>query len=521
MIGLLRLLVEINVLLVVAYVLAHAGAGWSWRHRLRFAQALFALAFVFPLAARAVPHGALPLPTVQVWSGDTLGSGTGGSWSHIAPAARLGGRPSFDVGLLVEVALALAAAVAVGRLSWLAWRVVRLRRSLEALPSIRRLGRVAVVAARDGAVPFSAWLFGRAYVVVPESLLVDGGRYAIAVRHELAHHRHRDTLWVHLFEIGRALAWWNPVSHRWARRFTELMELACDEALIQRRKVDALAYSRCLLEIARSVVTAEVATTGMAGMTHESFLKRRIEMLLAPRTFGRRAAVVIPLAATLALAAAAFAVEGPGKHRALGLEEARALAARALAPDFPVVMNDRVLDRLNRLVGTPEGRAFLAGALARMPEHRPGIERQLAEAGMPASLVAVVLVESGFRNNAGLPTEPTIAPGQRGAGLWMFIPQTAMRYGLTVDPERGIDERLDVPKETDAAIAYLGDLHRQFRDWHLALAAYNEGERHVAQAIAEGGARNAFVLAEQGRLNDYVATVMAGAVVLANPEILD
>ena len=244
-------------------------------------------------------------------------------------------------------------------------------------------------------------------------------------------------------------------------------------------------------------------------------------MLLAPRTFRRRVAVLVPVAAILTLTTAAFAVEGPGKHRALGLDEARALAARALAPDFPVVVNDRVLDRLNRLVGTPQGREFLAGAFARMIEHRTAIERQLAAAGSPQTLLAVVLVESGVRNNVGIPTEPTIAPGQHGAGLWMFIPQTAMRYGLTVDPARGIDERLDVAKETDAAIAYLGDLHRQFQDWHLALAAYNEGERHVAQAIAEGGARNAFVLADQGRLNDYVATVMAGAVVLANPEIVD
>jgi soluble lytic murein transglycosylase-like protein len=78
-----------------------------------------------------------------------------------------------------------------------------------------------------------------------------------------------------------------------------------------------------------------------------------------------------------------------------------------------------------------------------------------------------------------------------------------------------------VAKETDAAIAYFGDLYRQFGDWNLALAAYNQGERHVAQAIEHGGARDALALAEQGQLNDYVATVLAGVVVLGNPEIVD
>ncbi len=159
-------------------------------------------------------------------------------------------------------------------------------------------------------------------------------------------------------------------------------------------------------------------------------------------------------------------------------------------------------------------------ALQRMPDYRPAIERRLAENGMPASLVAVALVESGFRNDDGLPREPTLVPDMRGAGIWMFVPATARRYGLSVDPSRGIDERLDVAKETDAAITYLGFLRRQFGDWHLALAAYNQGESHVARAIGETGSRDPFALAKQGHLNDYVSTVMAGVVILANPEIV-
>ena len=79
-------------------------------------------------------------------------------------------------------------------------------------------------------------------------------------------------------------------------------------------------------------------------------------------------------------------------------------------------------------------------------------------------MVAVALVESGFRSDVGLPTEPTIAPALRGAGIWMFIPATARNYGLSAQ----------------------------------TLAAYNQGEREVDRAVGKAGSRDPFALAKQG-----------------------
>jgi peptidoglycan lytic transglycosylase D len=513
-------MIEINVLLVVAFVLGRAVRSWSPRRRLRFAQVSFLLAFALPVVVRLAPRPALPFPDAQVWTVSTARSLAVDEAAAARGEIPSGGASWPDLGdrLLTLVVVAALAGTAL-RLSWIGWQLLRLQRSLGRLPKIRRLGRVAVVASPDVAVPFSAWLLGRAYVVIPERMLLDGAAYSIAVRHELAHHRQRDTLWIQAFEVLRSLTWWNPILFAWARRFSELMELACDQALVEARRVDPRAYARCLLATATSATRLVPATTGMAAATG-SFLRRRIEMLLSPQS-SRRPALLAPIVALLLLAVCAVAVAGGPHPRRIGLDEGKVLAVRAGAPGFPVVMDERVLERLNRLVGTPEGREFLDGALARMPEHRASIERRLAKANLPPQLLAVALVESGFRNNEGVPTEPTLAPGMRGAGVWMFIPQTAVRYGLVVDPARGIDERLDVAKETDAAIAYFGDLYRQFGDWNLALAAYNQGERHVAQAIERGGARDALALAEQGQLNDYVATVLAGVVVLGNPEIVE
>jgi hypothetical protein len=524
--GALRLVVEVNVLLGGALFLVRAIAarsGGSRRQQLRCAQAAFVLAFALPFALRALPHRPLLPAAAQVWSGGDIGRPAAASTTFVGTSSRAGGREiSLDNRVLALILAGLGAA-AVGRILWLVTQLFLLRRSLDALPSIRHIGRTSVVATSSGHVPFSAWLFGRAYVAVPEALVsVDAPHYALVIRHELAHHRQRDTIWIQVFEAASALTFWNPATRAWSRLFTELMELACDEALVVGRRVDPRAYSECLADAARAALTArrpsQVLATQMA-VVNDSFLRRRIETMLAPRLTPHHASIFVSLVALLVLGSSAFALQNSLQDRVIGMDQARALAARAEASDFPVVINDQVLERINRLVGTPAGREFIQGALQRMPGHRATIERRFAENGMPAALVAVALVESGFRNDVGLPTEPTLTPEMRGAGIWMFVPVTARRYGLSVQPSRGIDERLDVAKETDAAIAYLGYLHRRFGDWHLALAAYNQGETQIARAIRETGSRDPFALAKQGYLNDYLATVMAGVVILANPEI--
>jgi membrane-bound lytic murein transglycosylase D len=526
--GALRLIVEVNVLLCGALLLARtiaARSGGSRRQRLRCAQAAFVLAFALPVTLRALPHRPLLPAAAQVWSGGDVGRPTTASATYVGTTWRAGRREVSIDNRALALLLAGLGAAAVARILWLVTQLFILRRSLDALPSIRRIGRTSVVATSSEHVPFSAWLFGRAYVAIPETLVaVDTPHYAIAIRHELAHHRQRDTIWIQVFEAASALTFWNPATHAWSRLFTELMELACDEALVVGRRVDARAYAECLADAARAALTARrpshvLATTQMATV-NESFLRRRIDIMLAPRITPHHASVFALFVTLLVLASSAFALQNALQDRVIGADQARELAARAQASDFPVVINDQVLERINRLVGTPAGREFIQGALQRMPDYRAVIEQRLAENGMPSSLIAVALVESGFRNDDGLPSEPTLTPDMRGAGIWMFVPETARRYGLSVQPSRRIDERLDVAKETDAAIAYLEYLHRQFADWHLALAAYNQGESHVARAIGETGSRDPFALAKEGRLNDYLATVMAGVVILANPQIV-
>jgi hypothetical protein len=70
------------------------------------------------------------------------------------------------------------------------------------------------------------------------------------------------------------------------------------------------------------------------------------------------------------------------------------------------------------------------------------------------------------------------------AGRYQLMPETAARYGLKVDPEAGIDERLDVEKAKKAATGYIADLSKMFnKDIAKVGAGYNAGEGSVQRAV--------------------------------------
>ena len=199
----------------------------------------------------------------------------------------------------------------------------------------------------------------------------------------------------------------------------------------------------------------------------------------------------------------------------LSLDDARALVSSS-SPEFPLTINESVLRQLNRYVGTARGRKFVKESFARMSEHRNVVHSAISDYQLPVELMAVPVVESGYRN---LP--PTPNKVHYGAGLWMFIKSTALRFGLKVDDR--IDERLNVELETDAAMRYLKSAHLQFRDWELALLAYNAGFSAVEKGIQQTGSTNAWELIRIGHNNDseYLAKVIAVVLIMKNPHLLD
>ena len=168
--------------------------------------------------------------------------------------------------------------------------------------------------------------------------------------------------------------------------------------------------------------------------------------------------------------------------------------------DQPVVLHE--IDRVRR---SP---AYLERLSPRIERYLPAICSEAHARGMPAEICLLPIIESGVN--------PAAVSDSGARGLWQLVPGTAIRYGLKITWRA--DQRRDPVASTDAALRYLGDLQRRFRDWTLALAAYNCGETRVAQVLqhAADGA-SFFDLRWPAETAAYVPRLLAFAAIFADP----
>ncbi len=151
-----------------------------------------------------------------------------------------------------------------------------------------------------------------------------------------------------------------------------------------------------------------------------------------------------------------------------------------LATDIPLHYNETVYSFITYFA--QRNRPYSHMVRQRQSLYFPLFEQYLKQYGLPTELKYLAIVESGLN--------PRAISRAGAGGLWQFMPGTGRVYKLHQDFY--IDQRLDPARATEAACKYLKQLHRQFNDWELALAAYNAGPGNVRKAIRRSGYKKTF-----------------------------
>jgi len=177
--------------------------------------------------------------------------------------------------------------------------------------------------------------------------------------------------------------------------------------------------------------------------------------------------------------------------------------------DFPIVVNSRVEGWIDYFTG--KGRGHMERYLERSSRYLPRMKEIFKKSGLPADLVYLALIESGFNLRA--------KSRAKAVGPWQFMKATGKRYGLKVDS--WVDERRDPILSTEAAAAYLKDLYLMFESWYLAASAYNAGEYKILRAIEELKTNNYWRISETNHIRretkDYIPKLIAAAIIAKNP----
>jgi len=263
-------------------------------------------------------------------------------------------------------------------------------------------------------------------------------------------------------------------------------------------------YFEQAVEAVRPARSAEVPSAALSAFSedlYEAIL--RYEALAAPPE--ESASTETPVAPELS------GIEAPVSSEEISkAKEAVSTDTTDAAYDIPIVVNEAVL----RLVAMFQNdlHDIIARGLSRSGRYTPMIERIFEEEGIPKDLLQVAMIESSFLPHARSP--------KAAQGIWQFMPKTARQYGLTCNSS--IDERSDPEKATRAAAHYLSYLHLLFRDWYLAMAAYNAGEGKVLKGMARTGFTDFWQLAASGQLKaqtqSYVPAVLAMTLISKNPQ---
>ncbi|MDR1411098.1 MAG: LysM peptidoglycan-binding domain-containing protein [Spirochaetaceae bacterium] len=174
---------------------------------------------------------------------------------------------------------------------------------------------------------------------------------------------------------------------------------------------------------------------------------------------------------------------------------------------FDQALTRQYLERYSR----SGGREWLRAVMKQAGPYIPFIREQIAARNLPAELLYLPVIESGF--------VPTARSRSGATGLWQFMRNSIAPFDIKIN--EWADERMDFWKSTEGALRKLEDNYRALADWPLALAAYNAGLGGIQRATRQAGKADYWYLAEKKFIKTetihYVPKFLAVAYILSNP----
>lgn len=386
-----------------------------------------------------------------------------------------------------------------------------------------KINNVNILFSQTTELPFCWSFIQNHYIAIPNIFLEKGSELQLVIRHELQHIRQHDTYWVHFIMAVKLFCFWNPFIKLWEIWLDELQEFSCDESIILCKKTSPATYAECLINAASNSLSNRANPQGALGIHNLSklILYRRISMLFNyRRTKTNRISILLAyFISFFIIASSAFAVNGLSSLAPLSINQLETIIKQShLDKGFQISATSEVLSEVNNIRSSDQARLYMRESLQRMKQYQPIIQSELKKHAMPEELLAVPLVESGYQQ-LDQAKNPFLA-----AGIWQFVPKTAERFNLVVNSQR--DDRFDTTLSTKAALAYLLELHDHYKDWKLAIIAYEYGEKLTDGFISTTNSDNAWVLArspsisKKMNLEKFVSMFDATVIIIKNPSLV-